>query len=103
MHPERGLQPGKHRRPFTGRNVTRHMAVTGHIVAEHDDDIGAERIGALHNCLDVIQRHPGIAGMKIGNRGDLELETSGPLRRGNIVARDAKPQHRLDAEPIGRG
>src|SRR3981189_2579098 len=79
------------------------MAVTGNIVAEHDDDIGAERIGALHNGLDVIQRHPGIAGMKIGDRGDLELETGGPLRRGNAVARDAKPQHGLDAETIAGG
>jgi len=31
--------------------------------------------------------------MKIGDRGDLELETGGHCGGGNAVARDAKPQH----------
>ena len=40
--------------------------------------------------------------MEIGDDGDLELKIAGPLRRLNMIARDAKPQHGL-AEPIGRG
>jgi hypothetical protein len=39
--------------------------------------------------------------MKIGDDGYLELEIGGPLRRQQAIARDPKPQHRLDAEPIG--
>ena len=103
MHAERGLQSGKHRRPFTGRNVARHVAMTRDIVAQQHDDIRIERIGAFDDRLNAIQRHPGIAGMQVGDDRDLERKISRPLRRGNIVARDAKPQHRLDAEPIGRG
>jgi hypothetical protein len=64
--------------------------------------ISALRIGAIDNRLDVLQRHPGIAGMKIGDDGDLELETGGPLRRQNIIPRDPKPQHRLNADPVCR-
>jgi len=52
MHTERGLQPGKHRCPFARRNVARHMAMSGHVVAQHDDDVGIERIGAVDDRLD---------------------------------------------------
>ena len=79
------------------------MAMPGHVVAEHDDDIRIERIGAFDDRLNAFQRHPGIAGMKVGDDGDLELEIGGPLRRQDVIARDAKPQHRLDAEPVCRG
>ena len=102
MHAERRLQPGQHRRPFVGRNEARDMAVAGDIVAEQHDDVGIERVGALDDRLDVVQRHPGIAGMKVGDGGDLELEIGGPLRRQDIIARDAKPQRGL-GEAIGGG
>src|SRR5882724_3021628 len=46
MHAKRRLEPGENRRPFAGGNMARHMAMPGHIVAKHDDDIGVERIGA---------------------------------------------------------
>jgi len=55
--------------------------MSGHIVAEHDDDIRLERIGAFDDRLDMIERHPGIAGMEVGDRGDPELEPCRPLRR----------------------
>ena len=74
----------------------------GHVIAQHDDDIRVERIGAIDDRLDVLQRHPGIAGMKIGDDGDLELEIGGPLRRQDIIPRDPKPQHRLNADSVCR-
>ncbi len=40
--------------------------------------------------------------MKVGDDGDLELEIRRPLRRHQMIARDAKPQHGL-AEPVSRG
>ena len=103
MHPEWRLQPGKHGRPFAGRNGTRHMAVTGDVIAEHDGDIRIERIGPIDDRRNAIQRHPWIAGMEIGDDGDLERKIRRPLRRRDVIARDAKPQHRFDAEPVGCG
>ena len=78
------------------------MAMPGHVVAEQDDDIRVERIGTLDNRLDTVERHPGVAGMQVGDDGDLEPEIGGPLRRLYIVARDAKPQFGL-AKTIGDG
>src|SRR5260370_11808550 len=74
----------------------------GHVVAQQDDDIRIKRIGVIDNRLDMLQRHPGVAGMQVGNDGDLELEIRGPSRRLEVVARNAKPQQGLDAEPISR-
>ena len=81
MHTERRLQAGEHPRPIGIGNEACHVAMTGHIVAEHDDDIRLERIGAFDDRLDMIERHPGIAGMEVGDRGDPELEPCRPLRR----------------------
>ena len=78
------------------------MSMPGHIVAEHDDDVRAKRIGAFDDRLNVLERHPGIAGVEIGDDGDRELMIGWPLRRRNMIARDPKPQHGL-AEAIGRG
>ena len=77
------------------------MAMPGDIIAEQNDDIGLQRIGAFDDTLDALQRHPGIAGVQIGNRSDLQFETGGPLRRREIIARDLQPQQRL-AKTIGR-
>jgi len=74
--------------------------MSGHIIAEHHDDVGPKRVGAFDDRLDVLERHPGIAGMNVGEDRDVELEARGPLRRVERVTRDAKPQHRL-AEAIG--
>ena len=74
MHTERRLQAGEHPRPIGIGNEACHVAMTGHIVAEHDDDVGLERIGAFDDRLDMIERHPGIAGMEVGDRGDPEFE-----------------------------
>ena len=81
VHAERRLQSREHRRPFAGRDEARHVAMAGHVVAEHDDDIGVKRVGALDDRLDVIQRHPRIAGVYIGDDGDLELKIGRPLPR----------------------
>ena len=80
------------------------MAMPGDVIAEHDDDVRIERIGAFDDRLDTLQRHPGIAGVKVGDDGNSELEIGGPLRRLDVVPRHAKPQYRL-AESVcgGRG
>ena len=97
MHAERRLQPGQHRRPFAGGNEARDMAMAGDVVAEHDDDVGVERIGALDDRLDALQRHPGIAGMEVGDDGDPELEIGRPLRRLN--GRSASTRSRSTGSP----
>ena len=102
MHAKWGLQAGEHGRPFAGRNEARHVAMSGDVIAEHDDDVRIERIGAFDDRLNAFQRHPGIAGVKVGDDGYPELEIGGPLRRLDVIARNAKPQHGL-AEPVCRG
>ena len=76
--------------------------MASHVVAEHDDDIRIKSVGALDDRLDMIRRHPGIAGVNIGDGGDLQLKTRRPLRRRQVIARHVEPQQRLDAETIGR-
>ena len=102
VHAERRLEPCEHRSPFARRNEARDVAMTGDVIAEHDDEIGIQRIGAFDDRLDAIERHPGIASMEVGDGGDPELEIRRPLPRRKIIADGAEPQHRLDAEPIGR-
>jgi len=99
---ERRLEAGEHARPLAGGDEARHLAVSGHVVAEHDNDIGVERVGPLDDPLDPLQRHPGIAGVQIRDHGDVELETGGPLRRRKVVAGDAKLKGGL-SEPVRHG
>ncbi len=96
VHAERRLEAGQHRRPFVGRNDARDMAMAGDIIAEQHDEVGLQRIGVLDDRLDALQRHPGIAGVNVGDDGDLQLEIRGPLPRRQMIARDARPQLRLD-------
>ncbi len=81
MHAERRLQSGQHRRPFGCRDEPRHVAMPGDVIAEHDDDVSPERIGAFDDAVNAIERHPGIAGMEIGDDGDRQLEIGRPSRR----------------------
>jgi hypothetical protein len=76
--------------------------MTGHIVAEHDDDVRLKRVGAFDDRLDMIERHPRIAGVEVSDRGDPELEPCRPLRRRKVVPRDAKPQDR-SGETVSSG
>jgi hypothetical protein len=69
---------------------------------KRDDHVRLERVGACDNLLDAIERHPGIAGVKVRDRGDPELQARRPFRRRYIIARDAKPQDR-GTEPVGGG
>ncbi|WP_244562438.1 hypothetical protein [Bradyrhizobium lablabi] len=41
--------------------------------------------------------------MQVSNDGDLELETSGPSRRLDVIARNIKPQLGLDTKTVCRG
>ncbi len=102
MHAERRLQPGEHGRPFARRNVARDMAMSGHVVAQHDDDVRIERVGAVDDRLDAFQRHPGVTGVNVGHDSYPEIEAGRPLRRRKLVSCDTQPQHGL-AKSIGRG
>ena len=79
------------------------MVMTGDIVAKQHDHVSTQQIGVLDDRLDAIERHPRIAGMKVGDRGNPERKVRRPLRRGNVVTRNPKPQYGLDAKPICRG
>ena len=76
--------------------------MSGDVVAEQHDDVGVQRIGALDDALDAIDRHPGIAGVKVGDGRDPELESLWPSWRREIVARNAKPHYGF-AEPVSSG
>ncbi len=78
------------------------MAMARHVVAEQHDDVGIERVGARHDRGDVVERHPGIAGVKVGDGRDLQFEAGGPAARREVISRHAQPQQRLDAETVGR-
>ena len=101
VHAQRRLQAGKNGRPIIGRNTTRHMPVSRDVISKHHDDIRPKRVGAFDDRIDVVERHPGIAGMEVGDNGDPELEIRRPARRRDLVARDIEPKDRL-AEAIGR-
>ena len=62
-----------------------HVVGAGDVVAQQHDDIRVQRIGALDDRLNMRQRHPGIAGMDVGDGGNPKLETGRPLRRLDIV------------------
>ena len=85
MHAERGLQAGEHRRPFIGWNEAGNVPNAGDVIPEQDDHVRIERIGAFDDGRNALKRHPGIAGMDVGDGGNLELEISWPLRRLDIV------------------
>ena len=55
VHAERRLQAAEHGGPIGIGNEACHLAMTGHIVAEHDDDIRLERVGAFDDRLDMIE------------------------------------------------
>ena len=76
--------------------------MTGDIVAEQHDQIRSQRVGPRHDGLDMRQRHPGIAGMDVGDRRDLQLEAYRPIARTNMIIGDAEAK-RLDAHAIGGG
>src|ERR1700743_2292197 len=95
VYAERPLQSGQHRRPFIGRYEARHMTMSGDIVTKQNDDIRVERIGVRDDLFDMRERHPGIAGMNVGDGRDLERETGRQSRRVDIVTRHAKRYDRL--------
>jgi hypothetical protein len=101
MHAERRLQAGQHRRPFAGGNLAGDMAMAGDVIAEHHRDVRLQRVGALDDFLDALQRHPWIASVQVGDHRYPEREIRGPLRGRNVVARDAKPEDGF-AEPVSR-
>jgi hypothetical protein len=103
MDAERRFQAGQHLGPFVGRNDARDLMQAGDIVAEQHDDIRIQRVGTIDDGLDPVQRHPGVAGMNVGDHGDLQRKIRRPLARGRVIAGDPKPQHRLDADAVSGG
>ena len=57
------------------------MAMARHVVAKQRNDVGVERVGTLHDVGDVVERHPGIAGVKVGDGRDSEIKPGGPAAR----------------------
>src|SRR3984885_2295857 len=77
VHPEGRLETGEHGRPFIGRNESRDIPVTRDVIAKQDGDVSAERVGMFDNRLDMLQRHPGIAGMKSATTAILSFRSAG--------------------------
>ena len=71
------------------------MAMARDIIAEQDDDVGAERIGALDDRRDPLDSHPGFAGMQVRDHGDRERQVGGPLLRRKVITHDTKPERRF--------
>ena len=89
---------------FRRRNSVKAKALhAGHEVAEEDDEVGLQAVGDVDDLLDARQRHPRIAGVDIGDRGD--ADRPGERReafRPQAVAGHVEAEARLDGEGIGR-
>lgn len=59
MDAQRRFEAGQHSRPFARRNDARDLVQAGDIVAEQHDDVSIQRVGAVDDGLDPVQRHPG--------------------------------------------
>ena len=75
-------------------------AMAGNIIAEHQDDVRFDGIGALYYEADPVEPHPGIADMRICDKRCREVQILGPVGRRRIVALDLKTE-RFDADRIG--
>jgi hypothetical protein len=54
------------------------VANAGDVIPKQDDHVRIERIGAFDDGPNTLKRHPGIAGMDVGDGGNSELEIGGP-------------------------
>ena len=91
--PSGAFKSGQYRRPFVGRNEAGDMAGSGNVVAEQDDDVGVQRIGAFDNAgmrsIDIQDRR------REGRHGGDPRWNRPPSRRRQLVARDAEPDDGL--------
>ena len=92
----------EHGGPFGCRNEARDVAQSRDIVAEQHDDVRVQCVGAVDDLGDAIKRHPGIAGVDVGEGCDPERKVRRPLPRRQIVARQREPDDRL-ADAVGCG
>ena len=77
-------------------------AMTDDVIAEQRVISGLSALVRATMPSIRFQRHPGIAGVQIGDDGDLQPEAGRPLQRRQIVARDIEP-FRARCRPIGCG
>ena len=76
---ERRLETGQLLGPGAGRHISGNEPMRAHIVAEQHREIGFLGIGEVDDVADALFRHPGIAGVDIGDDRDRELKILGPV------------------------
>ena len=96
---ERRLQARELFGPRAGRDIAADEAMGADEIAEQHRQVRPLRIGQIDDGADALLRHPGIAGVDVGDDGDLEIEAGGPSRRGQRIG----GQRELPARLEGRG
>ena len=54
------------------RHALGHETMGGEKIAEHDDEIAAERVGGIDHLPHALTPHIGAAGVQVGDHGDRE-------------------------------
>ena len=71
---ERRLETRQLLGPGAGRHIARNERMGADIVAEQHREIRLLGVGEIDDVADALFRHPGIAGVNVGDDRDLELE-----------------------------
>ena len=82
------LEPPELGRPGGMRHMLGDETMGGEIIAEHDDQVGVERLRGVDHLAHARDAHIGAAGMQIGNDGDGQPVRGGPVRRHRPVVGD---------------
>jgi hypothetical protein len=92
---ERRLQTGELLGPGAGRHIARNERMGADVVAEQDGEIRILGVGDIDDLADPLFRHPGIAGMNVGDDRDLEPEVFRPSGKARRVFRERQRRPRL--------
>ncbi len=82
---ERRLETGQLLGPGARRHISGDEPVRAHIVAEQNRQIRLLGVGEIDDAADALFRHPGIAGVNVGDDRDLEFEVIGPVAKAGRV------------------
>ena len=69
---KRRFQPGELLGPGAGRDVARHEMLAAGEIAQQHRQVGLLRIGEIDDLGDPLGRHPGLAGVDVGDDGDFQ-------------------------------
>src|SRR3546814_7223386 len=61
------------------------QAVPGRVVAEHDDEVRPPCVRRIDDLGPAVERHVGLAEMRVGKRRDPQLQAGGPAGRPHLV------------------